>query len=238
MLNRTDARYNAAKTYGAHQSVTEGSATFQSDELWSAPLFESLKSLKAAGKRREDVDKIILQAHFGLGSGVKMPVMATAIVNAAHNLFPNDPTFEETFSAKFKAQGILGTGGGTTPTGPTISETESNNTTATANTVSEANTTVNGTMSTNSDVDYFKVSLPAGKTLTATMTPNATSDYDLSLHDSTGKQLSSSTKGTGAADVVTRANTGTTAQVLYVKVFYYGGGTGASLGKYTLAASW
>ena len=236
MLNRTDAKYNSSRTYSAHQSVTEGGVTFQSDELWSAPLFESLKSLKAAGKTREDVDKIILQAHFGLGSGVKMPAMATAIVNAAHNLFPADPTFENTFSAKFKAQGILGTS--TSPSGPTISETESNNTTATANTVSEANTTVNATMSASSDVDYFKVSLPAGKKLTATMTPNASSDYDVSLHDSSGKQLSSSTKGTGSVDVVTQTNTGTSTQVFYVKVFYYGGGTGTSAGKYSLLASW
>lgn len=234
MLNRTDAKYNAAKTYGAHQSVTEGGVTFQSDELWSAPLFEALKSLKAAGKTRENVDKIILQAHFGLGSGVKMPAMATAIVNAAHNLFPGDATYENTFNAKFQAQGILGT----VVTGPTMSETESNNTTATANVISTANTTVNATMSASSDVDYFKVSLPAGKTLTATMTPNSTSDYDLALLNSSGTQLSTSVKGTGSADVVTQTNTGSTAMVLYVKVYYYGGGTGATSGKYTLLGAW
>lgn len=234
MLNRTDAKYNSSKTYGAHQSVTEGGVTFQSDELWSAPLFQSLTSLMAAGKSRADVDKIILQAHFGLGSGVKMPAMATAIVNAAHNLFPMDPTYENTFTAKFQAQGILGT----VASGPTISETESNNTTATANVISTANTTVNATMSASSDVDYFKVSLPAGKTLTATMTPNASSDYDLYLYNSSGTQLSSSIKGTGAADVVTRSNTGTAAVVLYVKVIYYGGGTGSTNGKYTLVTGW
>lgn len=234
MLNRTDARYNSSKTYSAHQSVTEGGVTFQSDELWSAPLFEALKSLKAAGKPRENVDKIILQAHFGLGSGVKMPAMATAIVNAARNLFPADPAYENTFNAKFQAQGILGT----VVTGPSINETEANNTTATANVISTANTTVNATISASSDVDYFQVSLPAGKTLTATMTPNATSDYDLYLYNSSGTQLSSSLKGTGLADVVTRANTGTTATVLYVKVIYYSGGTGATNGKYTLLTSW
>ena len=234
MLNRTDAKYNSSKTYGAHQSVTEGSATFQSDELWSAPLFQSLTSLMAAGKPRANVDKIILQAHFGLGSSVKMPTMATAIVNAAANLFPADPAYKDTFRAKFEAQGILGT----VVSGPTISETEANNTTATANTISTANTTVNATVSASSDVDYFKVSLPAGKTLTATLTPNATSDYDLYLYNSAGTQLSSSVKGTGVADVVTRANTGTTAMVLYVKVIYYSGGTGATNGKYSLVAGW
>ncbi|MEN9867554.1 MAG: hypothetical protein RL748_3144, partial [Pseudomonadota bacterium] len=105
-LNRTDAKYNSAKSYGAHVSVTEGGVTFQSDELWSAPLFQSLVSFMAAGKSRADVDKIILEAHFGLGSGVKMPAMATAIVTAASKLFPADPTFANTFKAKFEAQNI------------------------------------------------------------------------------------------------------------------------------------
>ena len=236
MLNRTDAKYNSSKTYGAHQSVTEGSATFQSDELWSTPLFQALTSLIAAGKPRANVDKIILEAHFGLGSGVKMPVMATAIVNAARNLFPNDPTYENTFKAKFEAQNIL-SGIVIPPTGPTISETESNNTVATANTVSTANTTVNGTMSASSDTDYFKVSLAAGKKITATMTPNSTSDYDLYLYDSNGTtQLASSVKGKGIADVV--SYTTTAAKTVYVRVKYYSGGTGASNGKYSLVLGW
>ena len=209
MLNRTDAKYNSSKTYGAHQSVTEGTATFQSDELWSAPLFQSLVALVAAGKPRDNVDKIILEAHFGLGSNIKMPAMATAIVNAAHNLFPTDPTYENTFRSKFEAQNILSA---VVPPGPTMNETESNNTTATANAITTTNTTVNGTMSASTDVDYFSVSIPAGKKLTVTLKPNATSDYDLELYSSTGTKLTSSTAGTGATDTVTNTNTGTTAK--------------------------
>lgn len=235
MLNRTDAKYNSAKSYGAHVSVTEGGITFQSDELWSAPLFQSLVSLVAAGKPRENVDKIILEAHFGLGSNIKMPAMASAIVNAANTLFPSDPTYANTFKAKFEAQNILTT---VTPPGATISETESNNTTATANNIATANTLVNGTLSAKTDVDYFKVSIPAGKTLTLTLKPNATSDYDLELYSSTGTKVSSSTNGTGATDTITNANTGTTAKVVYAKVIYYAGGTGATSGKYTLTAGW
>ncbi len=235
MLNRTDAKYNSTKTYGAHTSVTEGGVTFQSDELWSAPLFQSLVSLVAAGKPRENVDKIILEAHFGLGANVKMPAMATAIVNAANTLFPSDPTYANTFKAKFEAQNILAA---VTPPGTTMNETESNNTTATANNIATANTLVNGTMSSSTDVDYFKVSIPAGKTLTLTLKPNATSDYDLELYSSTGTKLSSSTAGTGATDSLTNANTGTTAKVVYAKVIYYSGGTGATSGKYTLNAAW
>jgi hypothetical protein len=234
MLNRTDAWYNSSKTYGAHSSVTENGATFQSDELWSAPLFESMKALLAAGKPRGNIDKIILEAHFGLGSNIKMPAMATAIVNAAKLLYPADLTYANTFQAKFEAQKILGT----VIIGPTMNETEANNTIATANTVTTANTVVSATMASSTDIDYFKVSLPAGKTLSAAMTPNASSDYDVELYSAAGVKLSSSVKGTGQVDTVTKANTTTSAMVLYVKVYWYSGGTGATNGKYTLKTAW
>eukprot|EP01034_Spumella_vulgaris_P038197 gene38197-47159_t len=182
MLNRTDAKYNSSKTYGAHQSVSEGGVSFSSDELWSAPLYSSMVSLIAAGKPRGNIDQIILEAHFGLGSNIKMPAMATAIVNAAKTLYPGDLTYANTFQAKFEAQNILSS----TPTGPGVAEVESNNTIATAQVIATAGTTVNGTISANSDVDYYKVTLPAGKTLTVTLTPNATSDYDLELYNSAG----------------------------------------------------
>ena len=235
MMNRTDAKYNSSKTYGAHVSVTENGVTFQSDELWSAPLYQAMVALIAAGKPRGDIDKIILEAHFGLGSNIKMPAMATAIVNAAHNLFPTDPIYENTFREKFTAQNILGA---VVPPGTTISETESNNTTATANPIASSNTTVNGTMASSTDADYFQVSLPAGKTLKVTMTPNSTSDYDLELYSSTGTKLSSSSAGRGKVDTVSNSNTGTTAKVLYAKVIYYRGGTGATSGKYTALFGW
>lgn len=235
MLNRTDAKYNSSKAYGAHQSVTENGVTFQSDELWSAPLYQSMVALLAAGKPRANIDKIILEAHFGLGSNIKMPAMATAIVNAAKNLFPSDLAYANTFQAKFEAQNILSP---VVPPGPVINETESNNTIATANPVTQTGTTVNANMGSSSDVDYIAITVPAGKTLTAVMTPNATSDYDLKLYNGAGTELASSVKGTGQADTVTRANTGSTAVTWYAKVFYYSGGTGATSGTYTLKASW
>jgi serine protease len=125
---------------------------------------------------------------------------------------------------------------GVTP--PTISETESNNTISTANSVATAGTTVNGTMSTTTDTDYFVVQLPAGKTLSATMTPNSTSDYDLYIYNSAGTLLSYSENGTGAIDSASSANTGGTTSARYVRVVYYSGGTGATSGKYTLKLSW
>ncbi|KFC70687.1 S8 family peptidase [Massilia sp. LC238] len=129
-------------------------------------------------------------------------------------------------------------GGTTTPTGPTISETESNNTLGTGNLVSTSGTTVNGVLSTSTDTDYFRVDLPAGKTLSAVMTPNSTSDYDLYVYNSSGTLLSRSENGTGAVDSVSSANTGTTTASRYVRVVYYSGGTGSTSGKYTLKLSW
>jgi serine protease len=126
-----------------------------------------------------------------------------------------------------------GTGGGTTQ-----AEVESNNTMATANSVATTGTTVNGNMGTSSDTDYFKVTLPAGKTLTSTLTPNASSDYDLYIYNSAGTQITSSTNGTGAVDSAAVINNGTGSATVYVRVVYYSGGTGSTSGTYTLKLVW
>jgi serine protease len=127
-----------------------------------------------------------------------------------------------------------GTGG----TGTTISETESNNTMSTANSVTTSGTTVNATMSSSTDTDYFVVQLPAGKTLTSTMTPNSTSDYDLYIYNSAGTLITSSTNGTGSVDSAGVINNGSTSAGVYVRVVYYSGGTGSTSGKYTLKLTW
>jgi serine protease len=145
----------------------------------------------------------------GCGTGI---VDATAAVNAA-----------------------LGTA---TPVGPTITEVESNNTLGTASMISTSGTTVNGTMATSTDTDYFRVDLPAGKTLSSVLTPNSTSDYDLLVYNSAGTLLGKSENGTGSADSYSTANTGTTTSTRYVRVVYYSGGTGATSGKYTLKMTW
>jgi len=129
---------------------------------------------------------------------------------------------------------------GTTPApGPTINETESNNTISTANAVSTSGTVVNGSMSASTDTDYFVVQLPAGKTLTATMTPgSSTADYDLYIYNSAGTQLAYSEKSAGAVDSASVSNTTTATSARYVRVKYYSGGTGSTSGKYTLGLSW
>ena len=126
-----------------------------------------------------------------------------------------------------------------TPVGPTIAETESNNTIATANAISTTGTTVNGTMSASTDSDYFVVQLPAGKTLQASMTPGLSSaDYDVYIYNSAGTQLALSENGAGAVDTASVSNTTTATAARYVRVKYYSGGTGSTNGKYTLKLNW
>jgi serine protease len=128
--------------------------------------------------------------------------------------------------------------GGTTPPPPGTNEVEPNNSRAAAQAIGTANTTINGTLSSSSDTDYFSVSLPAGRTLTATLTPNSSSDYDLYIYNSSGTLLARSERATGQVDAASVTNSGSSASVRYVRVVYYSGGTGSTNGKYTLNTNW
>ncbi|MDP3671525.1 MAG: S8 family peptidase [Telluria sp.] len=124
-------------------------------------------------------------------------------------------------------------------TAPSMSETESNNSTTYANAVATSGTTVNGNMGTTTDNDYFVVQLPAGKTLSATLSMGSSgADYDLYVYNSSGSLMGYSENGAGMTDAVSASNTGTVAYARYVRVKYYSGGTGATGGKYALKLSW
>ena len=138
-------------------------------------------------------------------------------------------------NASAAVDAALGGGGGG---GTTINETEPNNSRTAPQAIAAANTTVNGTMASSSDNDYFSLTLPAGKTLTATLTPNPASDYDLYVYNSNGTLIGSSERGTGQVDSVAVTNTGSSAFTRFVRVVYYSGGTGATNGKYTLKVNW
>jgi serine protease len=128
--------------------------------------------------------------------------------------------------------------GGTTPPGGTVNETEPNNSRSASQLISTGNSTVNGTMASSTDTDYYRVSLPAGATLVSTLAPNSSSDYDLYVYNSNGTLIGSSERGTGLVDTVSVTNTGSGALTRYIRVVYYSGGTGATNGKYTLNLNW
>jgi serine protease len=130
--------------------------------------------------------------------------------------------------------------GGTTPPDPPpgSAEVEPNNSRTASQLVSTDNTTLNGTIGSTSDTDYFRVSLPAGATLVSTLTPNASSDYDLFVYNSNGTLIGSSERATGLVDTVSVTNTSGGALTRYIRVVYWSGGTGATNGKYTLNLNW
>ena len=116
-----------------------------------------------------------------------------------------------------------------------VAESEANNTIAAADPVTPVNASVTGNLGTTTDTDYFRVDLPAGKTLKASLSAVlATANYDLQLYSSAGKQLAASLNRAGVADTATFANTSTSTSVLYLRVLYKSGGTGTSNGRYAL----
>ena len=128
--------------------------------------------------------------------------------------------------------------GGPPPPPPGTAEVEPNNSTGTSQLVSVDNTTINGTMATSSDTDYYRMTLAAGGTLTATLTPNTSSDYDLFVYNSNGSLICRSERASGLVDACTVTNTGTSAFTRYIRVVYWSGGTGATNGRYTLNLNW
>jgi hypothetical protein len=102
-LDVTGVRYDPGRTYDAHEPIGSG---VQSDELWSTPIFQSFVALRGLGVAREEVDKVVVQAMFGLGAGFRMPDLARATVAAAEALFPAGP-HAGVFLANFQELGIL-----------------------------------------------------------------------------------------------------------------------------------
>ncbi|NUQ82846.1 MAG: DNA/RNA non-specific endonuclease [Bacteroidetes bacterium] len=114
--------------------------------------------------------------------------------------------------------------GGTPPPGNT--ETESNNTTGTANSVSVFPTTLNGTMSTTTDVDYFKFSVTNGQTVSLSMTVPAGLDYDLYLLNPSSATVASSENGAGSTESISYA--ATVSGTFYAQVLSYSGSSTSS----------
>lgn len=101
-LDKTNDRYDPSQSYGAH-AVVNG---VLGDELWSTPLAQSLIDLMNLGVPRGEVDQILLESQFGLGSGLTMPDMAASIVATANRLFPGGQ-HGNVFNTHFKTMNIL-----------------------------------------------------------------------------------------------------------------------------------
>jgi fibronectin type 3 domain-containing protein len=109
-------------------------------------------------------------------------------------------------------------GGGCTA----VAESESNNSTGTADPLVAPCSTVAGTFSTDTNRnDYFSMSLPAGATMTVVLN-GLSVDYDLYLYRAgTSAAVASSTAGGTTAETVTYTNTGASAVTMYSRVYRY-----------------
>ncbi len=87
------------------------------------------------------------------------------------------------------------------------------------------------------DLDYARVTVGAGRSLTAVLTPSPGSNPNLDVFDANGLRVGRSYLGAGLVDSVTVTNTAAISVTMYVRVFYAGGGYGAVNGKYTLELS-
>ena len=125
--------------------------------------------------------------------------------------------------------------GGTVNCGSCGAETESNNTSATAN--SAVNAAVYASyLGTSTDIDWYQVSVGAGKTLTVDMRPPVTLNYDLQLYKN-NSLLASGTLGAGQTEHLTYTNSTSKAVTLTIKVFGVSGAFSTS-SPYYLKAAW
>ncbi len=116
----------------------------------------------------------------------------------------------------------------------TIVEVEPNNSMAAPQVLQGGPLVIKGSIASSSDADYYKFSLPAGKRLTVTLAPNASSNYDLYVYNLAGRLLGASRNGTGVKDSVVISNYTGGSNTLSIRVVYASGVTGAS-GTYTLS---
>ena len=121
-----------------------------------------------------------------------------------------------------------------------VNETEINDSLSGAQLIGVLPAIINGAMDSavrtqRSDVDYFRITLAAGKSLTATLTPNPAANPELEILDAAGVRLASSYLGIGQVDSATVSNGTAAAVTLYVRITYGGGGKGPVDGAYSLA---
>ena len=107
-----------------------------------------------------------------------------------------------------------------TPAPTTYNEVENNGSTRTANTISDNVNRIVAYIGTSTDQDYFRINVPAGRTVKVNMTGPAR-DYDLYLLRSSGTTLKTSAN-TGSTESVSVTNTSTSTATYYIRVIGFG----------------
>lgn len=112
---------------------------------------------------------------------------------------------------------------GTGSTCNSISDVEPNDSIAAPQAISGNCNQISGTFlndAASQQNDYFRLSLPAGQTVTALL-DGLTVDYDLYLYDAAGTQVAASTNSDAMVDQASWTNTGTSAVNVYILVYRY-----------------
>jgi hypothetical protein len=154
-------------------------------------------------------------------SGVTVEKTACASVNLAGGL----PTSDTSIALTGTASPVI--------VGPVVAETESNNTSSTANVLPADTTMITGTFSSVSDVDNFKINLASGKTITLTQSVTRTDKVtcdDATTHYSGGALF----KGTANGVASTSSTPLPTGHIVWVDC----GGDGEQTPTGTSTATW
>ncbi|KQA99056.1 proconvertase P-domain protein [Vibrio metoecus] len=98
------ARYYSAGDYRAH----EHEAGYLGDELWSTPLFQSLKqSVEQYGVGAfDEFNTVVLESMFGVGRGVLMHDLAQNMLYVANALYP-DKDYQQILQRNLQHHGLL-----------------------------------------------------------------------------------------------------------------------------------
>lgn len=118
-----------------------------------------------------------------------------------------------------------------TPTTVNIQEVEPNNTIAAGQVITATSANIAGSLASTTDNDYYRVTIPAGKRLVATVQPSSKTGAGLGVYLTTGQSLILLSGSAGATRQVTVTNSGTTDVTVAVRVLLSSGAKGTySLG--------
>ncbi|MBL4814129.1 MAG: proprotein convertase P-domain-containing protein [Shewanella sp.] len=85
-LNDQSAKYNPNYNYPAHQWVKDTLG----DQLWSTPLFQGMRrAFESHGDEAiDDFERIVIEAMYGMGAGVRMDQLALSTLDMAARMHP------------------------------------------------------------------------------------------------------------------------------------------------------
>jgi hypothetical protein len=97
-------------------------------------------------------------------------------------------------------------------------------------------TSLTGKVSSTSDIDVFRVDLPASRTLRATMQPPSSKDYDLAAYSASGTLLTRSENDLGIQESLSLQGAASGTSTVYLVVYGYNKAYSTSL-TYRLTVS-